>query len=129
MSNRRHHRSTDSYGTKVKRDKEKRIKKEKERGPVKTSFESKRSDLVPEHYLAKEYNCTWHAVVRYAERIFGMSNYKARRLDPTQSEQIAKSIRESLPKILINETKYNLVDNYYAVVNNNMIITIVKIGL
>jgi len=79
----------------------------------------------PDHELARKFQVSIHAVERYAERIFGLNK---RDLSGEQAYSIAKAIRESLPDKLINEAKYNVVDNYYALVNNGIIVTIVSKG-
>ena len=79
----------------------------------------------PDHEIAQKFQVTIHAAERYAERIFGMNK---RDLDGEQLYKIAKAIRESLPSVILNEARYNVVDNYYAIVNNGMIVTIISVG-
>jgi len=122
MSNNKYHYV--NHGTKNKRESEKRKKERESKPNNKTPFESKRG-LIPEHDLATEYQVTWHAVKRYAERIFKMD---PRDLDKNKTHGIAKLIRDSLPTHMLNETRYNLVDNYYAVVNGGMVVTVIKVG-
>ena len=126
MSNRLHKRS--SWGTKGKREHDKRVEAREARPPKHTTYESKRKGPIPEHDIAVKYNCTWHAVRRYAERIFGMTEDEAKYMDQEKGIQIARSIRETLPEHILSETRYNILDNYYAVVNGGMIVTITKVG-
>jgi len=121
MSSNRYHKRSD-YGTKKKREHNKKVDKDSKVEPRHKSYESK-SREVPEHELAKKYNVTWHAVKRYAERILEISS---KGLGSDKINMIAKAIRDSLPEHIISETKYNMFDDYYAVVNNGMIVTIVN---
>ena len=80
---------------------------------------------MPSHEIAQKLQVSIHAAERYAERIFGMNK---RDLDGEQLYKIAKAIRESLPSVMLNEARYNVVDNYYAIVNNGMVVTIISVG-
>ena len=123
MSSNRYHKRSD-YGTKSKREHNKKVDKDSKVEPRHKSYESK-SREVPEHELARKYNVTWHAVKRYAERILDINIHT---LNSQKIIMIAKAIRESVPEHMLSETRYNIFDDYYAVVNNGMIVTIVKVG-
>ena len=121
MGNNKYHYK--NYGTKNKRQAEKNRKNRELNPSNKIPFDEK-VGLIPEHDLAQEYQVTIHAIRRYTERVLGLDpNIK---LDKKETYMIAKAIRISLPEHLINEAKYNLFDDYYAVVNGGLIVTIVK---
>jgi len=120
MANKKHHFKV--QGTKNTRDAEKRRHHEETKPNRRIPF-SDREVAKTNSSLAEKYQVTWHAVQRYAERVLEISKYE---LDQTKTEMIAKMIRASLPDVIIDQAKYNIADNYYAVVNGDVVVTITK---
>jgi hypothetical protein len=116
-NNRRHYKVE---GTKNKRAIKKSIKDKSLKVPS-----SGRKFILSENEYTKNYNVSWHAIKRFAERIL---NIEPKELNKNKAIMIAKNIRDTLPKHLINEAKYNLIDNFYAVVNGGVVVTVVKVG-
>ena len=123
MANSKHHFKV--YGERKKHKDHAMERSKRNKGNKHTCESHKKNGKVPTHEIATKFQVSIHAAERYAERVFGMDK---RDLSGKQLYDIAKSIRDTLPKIIINEAKYNIIDNYYAVVNNNMVVTIVSIG-
>ncbi len=121
-SSKNHYRN---YGERKKHKDHAMIKSKRKKGNKTECSEHGDKCRIPTHEIAQEFQVSIHAAERYAERVFGMDK---RDLNNKQIYAIAKSIRESLPESLLNEAKYNIVDNYYAIVNNGMIVTIVQVG-
>ena len=114
------------YGKdKKNRENKKRIERTKRKCEKKPCSDHGKYDSVPNHDLAKRFQVSTHAAERYAERVFGL---KPRDVSREQLYKIAKAIRETLPEFLINEARYNIVDNFYAVVNNGLIVTVIQAG-
>ena len=122
MANNRYHKRL-NYGTKTKREIIKKEKVKKEIAKIKVPA-VEREKVVPDHFLTQNYQVTKHAVIRYIERVLE-KNFND--IDKSKLRDIAKMIRKSLPNKIISEAKYPLVDNFYAVVNNGLIVTIIKI--
>ena len=113
------------YGDRKKR-KDDQTQKDKLKPSNKITCEvHSNKNKIPYHEIAKKFQVSIHAAERYAERVFGMNK---RDISGQQLYMIAESIRNSLPAVLINEARYNVVDNYYAIVNNGMIVTIISVG-
>ena len=122
MSNNRYHKRN-IYGTKKKREIAKLEERKKEISRIKIPA-SDRPDEVPDHFLTQNYQVTKHAVIRYIERVLEKSFND---IDKSKIRDIANMIRKSLPKKIINHSRYPLVDNFYAVINNGLVVTIVKV--
>ena len=113
------------YGNRKKRkDDQTQKDKLKPDNKVTCKVHSKKNKI-PFHEIAKKFQVSIHAAERYAERVFGMDK---RDVTGEQIYMIAESIRSSLPEVLINEARYNIIDNYYAIVNNGMVVTIISVG-
>ena len=122
MANNRYHKRN-IYGTKIKREIMKKEKAKKEIAKIKVPA-IEREKIIPDHFLTQNYQVTKHAVIRYIERVLE-KNFND--IDKSKIRDIAKTIRKSLPDKIISEAKYPLVDNFYAVINNGLVVTVVKI--
>ena len=76
----------------------------------------------PTHQIATNHQITLHAVRRFAERVFDLDSQT---LNATELEDIAKTIRSHLPETLVDEAKINLFDNFYAIINKGLVVTII----
>jgi len=78
--------------------------------------------LRPNHSIAEEFQVSLHAVYRFAERVLDKTS---RDLNHEDVIFIAKTIRESLPTHMLNETEYLIMDDLWAVVNSDLIVTVI----
>jgi len=103
---------------------EKRIQKE---GPNYDSPRiepiSARGGISCDHEMVRELQVSIHAVNRFAERVLEINSYTMSR---TEIWKIARGLRSYLTDNLINESRMLLFDNFYAVINGNIIVTIIK---
>lgn len=116
MGHNRYHKRR-AYGTKNYRKRDEEIASW-------TGFPERDHSKIPFHELAQKYKVTLHAVYRFAERILKI---KEKEIEEEKMEQIAKTIVNSLPKKPMSGARYNIFDNYFAVVKGDMVVTIVEL--
>ena len=103
---------------------EKRIQKEgSEYGEPRKSCVSDREGKASSHTMANKLQVSTHAVNRFAERILDIDR---KSIDRKKLWSIAKVLRSYLPDNLINESKMHPFDNFYAVINGGIIVTIIE---
>ena len=103
---------------------EKRIRKEgSEYAEPRKSCAADREGKVSTHTMADKLQVSTHAVNRFAERILDIDK---KSIDRKKLWSIAKILRSYLPDNLINESRMHLFDNFYAVINGGIIVTIIE---
>ena len=103
---------------------EKRIQKEgvDYAEPQQASMSERTGTMETHHRLVKKYQCSLHAAYRFAERVL---HEDIKKLEKDKIWSIGKYLRSCLPTHLINESKMHMFDNYYAVINGGVIVTII----
>ena len=115
MANNRYHKRR-SWSTKNTRKRDEEISNRK-------GYPERDKSKIPFHYLAKKYKVTYHAIYRFAERVLNIDTYS---IGFPEARQIAKTIQNSLPSEVISGAKYNILDNYFAIVSGDMVVTVVE---
>ncbi len=104
------------------------VKAKRDRKDAKNKTKSNKTECAdhdgprPTHKIATEHQVTLHAVRRFAERVFDLD---PKALNAIELADIAKTIRSHLPETLVDEAKINLFDNYYAIINKGLVVTII----
>ena len=101
----------------------KKIRKRDEEISNRIGYPERDKSKIPFHYLAKKYKVTYHAIYRFAERVL---NIDTDSIGFPEARQIAKTIQGSLPNEIISGARYNIFDNYFAIIGNDMVITIIE---
>jgi len=104
----------------------KNIRKRDEEISSRNGYPERDKTKIPFHEFALKYNVTWHAIYRFAERILKINT---KEITNDKIEFIANTIIGSLPdkpNNLIDGAKYIIFDDFKAVINNGMVITIIK---
>ncbi len=103
---------------------EKRIQKEGAdyAEPQQASMSERDGNMETHHRLVQKYQCSLHAAYRFAERVL---HEDIKKLEKDKIWSIGKYLRSCLPTHLINESKMHMFDDYYAVINGNVIVTII----
>ncbi len=105
---------------------EKRIQKEgADYAEPRKSCAADRISIKPNHRMAEKLQVSVHAARRFAERVLYV---KTDNISNSKIWQIAKMMRSYLPTNLINESRMHMFDDVYAVINGDVIVTIVKKG-
>jgi len=103
---------------------EKRIRKEgADYAQPKKSAIADRAGSSSNHRMAKELQVSMHAAYRFAERVLDTDISKS---SNAKIWKIAEILRSYLPKNLINESRMFLFDDFYAVINGNIVVTVVE---
>ena len=103
---------------------EKRIQKEgADYAEPRKSSAASRDGVVSEHRMVKELQVSIHAAHRFAERVLEADTHS---MSKDKVWKIAEVLRSYLPENLINESRMCLFDDFYAVINGNIVVTVVK---
>ena len=103
---------------------EKRIQKEgADYAEPKRSSSADRDCIPAKNRMAKELQVSIHAAHRFAERVLGVDTTN---MSKSKTWKIAELLRSHLPKNLVNQSRMYLFDDFYAVINGDVVVTIVR---
>ena len=103
---------------------EKRMQKEgADYNEPRKSCAASKTGVISAHRMVKELQVSIHAAHRFAERVLEVDTHEMSR---AKVWKIAEMLRSYLPENLINESRMCLFDDFYAVINGNIVVTVVK---